>query len=377
MSFRWRSLADILFRTAILLAAANLIFAACDPMPALGSVSLYNRVIPGRQRLPYALQPDPSFNLNLYNLDAMFASHEISAGLKPEGEFRVVLLGDSSVWGTLLRNEETRTALLNARGISADGMRLRFYNLGYPTISLFKDLLLLRRAMAYQPDMVIWSVTLESMPAEKQIFTPLVTNNADEARTLIHDFRLPYPAGDPAFVDRSFWDRTIFGRRRDLADLVWLQVKGFGWAATGVDVYIPDEYDRPENDLPGNTEYYGLAGPDFPPGALAWDVLDAGREMLGGIPLMLVNEPIFRADGANSNMRYNALYPRWAYNAYRELLESYVTARDIPCLDLWDAVPPDQFTNSSIHISAESERVVTGDIETAVRRMLSEAKVLP
>ena len=35
---------------------------------------------------------------------------------------------------------------LNARGMLApDGRKMRFYNLGYPTLSLFKDLVILER----------------------------------------------------------------------------------------------------------------------------------------------------------------------------------------------------------------------------------------
>ena len=40
------------------------------------------------------------------NLEAMFASHAISQP-KATDEFRVVVIGDSSVWGILLDNDQT------------------------------------------------------------------------------------------------------------------------------------------------------------------------------------------------------------------------------------------------------------------------------
>ena len=61
-------------------------------MPALGRISLTTRCFPGRVRLPYGEDPQADYNLSLFNLEAMFASHEVSARPKPD-EFRVVLIG--------------------------------------------------------------------------------------------------------------------------------------------------------------------------------------------------------------------------------------------------------------------------------------------
>ena len=68
----------------------------------VGKLSLYNRLWPGRIRLPFGENAQEAYNLSLYDLEAMFASHEINAGDKPENEFRVILIGDSATWGTLL-----------------------------------------------------------------------------------------------------------------------------------------------------------------------------------------------------------------------------------------------------------------------------------
>ncbi len=54
---------------------------------------------------------------------------------------------------------------------------MRAYNLGYPVMSLTKDLLILDYAQRYQPDLIIWAVTLESFPYDKQLFPPLLQNN--------------------------------------------------------------------------------------------------------------------------------------------------------------------------------------------------------
>ena len=66
-----------------------------------------------------AINPESSYNLSLYNLEAMFASHEIAGQPKPADEFRVILIGDSATWGFFLAHEETLAAQLNRLDISA------------------------------------------------------------------------------------------------------------------------------------------------------------------------------------------------------------------------------------------------------------------
>ncbi len=56
------------------------------------------------------------------------------------------------------------------------------------------------------------------------------------------------------------------------------------------------------------------------------------------------------ADGVNHDIRYNAWYPRWAYDEYRAILAQSV---DRKLVDLWDTIPREQFTDSPVHLSAE------------------------
>jgi hypothetical protein len=56
--------------------------------PRLGQVSAYNHLFPGRPRFPFGETPREAYNFSLFDLDAMFAAHEISA--PPAGEFRVL-----------------------------------------------------------------------------------------------------------------------------------------------------------------------------------------------------------------------------------------------------------------------------------------------
>jgi hypothetical protein len=358
---RGRFLRNVLIKALILFAAANAIFAAVDFLPALGRISIYNHIVPGRMRLPYGEHPETDYNLSLFNLEAMFSSHEIAA--RPaEGEFRVVMIGDSATWGFLLKPEETLAAQINRRNTE----RIHVYNLGYPTMSATKDLLMLEHAMRYRPDLIVWMVTLESLPQAKQLASPILQNNAAEARELIAEYGLHSDPEDPRLVTPTWWDRTLVGGRRNLADLIRLQMYGFLWAATGVDQSIPAEYEPPQKDLDADESFHGLGPPELEESDLAFDVLAAGRAMAGDVPLWIVNEPIYLSDGLNSDIRYNFFYPRWAYDQYRTLLAQWCRDQGVALLDWWDTVPAGEFSNSAIHRTPAGELLLAGRLEEAL-----------
>ena len=335
----------VLFK-ALLLYFISIIVFSIPGFPSLGEISAYNHLFPGRPRLPFGENPAQSYNLSLYDLDAMFASHEIAAGTKPPGEFRVLVIGDSSVWGTLLRPEETLPAQLNAIAPQLCGKAARFYNLGYPTISVTKDLLLIDYARRYQPDAILWLITLDALPRDRQLASPLVSNNAVAVASLIERYNLSLDAAD--LKQPTFWDQTLIGRRRALADLLRLQFYGVPWAATGIDQAYPVSFSPAQTDFEADDSFHNLR-PPLDPAALAYDVLDAGIQA-SPAPILLVNEPMLISAGANSDIRYNFFYPRWAYDAYREQMSSRAAY-----LDLWDLLPPTEFTNSAIHLTPAGE----------------------
>jgi hypothetical protein len=348
-----KSLRNIVLKSALLFIAINAGFAVLSPMETLGRISLYNAALPGRLRLPFGEEPDKAYNLSLFNIPAMFASHMLAGDAKAEDDYRVILLGDSATWGFLLENEDTLSTLLNELQMETpEGKQARFYNLGYPTISLTKDLMLLDEALRYQPDLIVWFTTLEAFPYEKQTFTPLVQHNAQRVRPLIEAYMLNIDLESAGFIEPDWWGRTIPGERRALADLWRLQLYGFAWGATGIDQYIPAEYELRANDLSDEVDYYGLSAGSMNEEAIAFDVLAAGIRHAGATPVLVVNEPIFIADGENSDVRTNFFYPRWAYDEYRTLLYALAKRNGWQYLDAWDLIAPERFTNSAIHMDA-------------------------
>ncbi len=356
----------VLWKGLLLFLILNLLTAAF-PLDGLGRVSLYNRVFPGRERLPFGENPAQSYNLSLFDLDAMFASHVIAGGEKPAEEYRIILIGDSSVWGTLLRPEETLAGRLNAAHLTLCGREARVYNLGYPSLSLTKDLLLLDYAMRYDPDLVLWLTTLEAFPLDVQLTAPIVAHNAPRAQALIARYRLPFDPADPALARSTFWNRTLVGQRRALADLLRLQMYGVLWAATGIDQAYPPDYPALQVDLEADLSFHGLQPPALRETDLAFEVLDAGFRAAGETPVLLVNEPMFLSRGENSDLRYNFFYPRWAYDDYRRLLGERAERSGWNYLDLWNLLPDSvHYTNSAIHLTPQAEAVLAERLVEAI-----------
>jgi len=359
---------NVLLKALLLFVIFNLLLGLLPTTSGKDQISLYNNLFPGRLRFPFGEAPQQAYNFSLYDLDAMFSSHTVSAQADREEEFRVFLLGDSSVWGTLLKPEKTLAWQLNAAGLICNGQPVRFYNLGYPTISLTKDLMVLDRAMRYQPDLILWLTTLEAFPLQKQLASPLALNNPDRIQSLVDQYSLPLSVTS---LTEDFWSRTLWGQRRTLADWLRLQVYGVMWAATGVDQFY-DDYEPAAWDLKASKNYYEFIPPHLPNDQLLWQALPAAHDIAASTPLWIVNEPIMISGGKNSDIRYNFFYPRWAYDQYRKELAQRTQRLAIPYIDAWDWIDPQEFTNSAIHLTPAGEQAFAERLKDEINSSLCQ-----
>ena len=85
---------------------------------------------------------------------------------------------------------------------------------------------------------------------------------------------------------------------------------------------------------------------------------------------MIVNEPSFVSGGENSHIRYNFFYPIWAFDQYRDLLAAESAQNEWHYIDLWDAVPNTEFTNSAIHVTPLGSEMLAAKITTAINEIL-------
>jgi lysophospholipase L1-like esterase len=366
----WAYLARILIKALALFALCNLIFALVMPLEFLGSLSLYNWLLPGRERLPYGENAADAYNLSQNNLPALFASHKVSQ-FKGSDEFRVFILGDSGAWGWLLENEDSLAGQINAENYqTADGRRVVAYNLGYPIMSLTKDLMILDEARQYDPDLVVWPVTLHSFPLEQQLIPPLVQNNPERVKGLIEAHNLNLDPTNANLIEPDFLGRTLVGQRRALADLLRLQLYGFSWAATRVDQTIPTEFPLRKSDFEEDRSWRVFEVPtSLTEEDLATDVLAAGIAIADDVPILIVNQPMFISVGRTSELRYNAWYPRWAYDSYRALLQETAAVSEWQYLDLWDKIDSDEFTDSPVHLTPAGTKLLADEIVAAVLKL--------
>lgn len=347
-SYSWGFVRNVLLKALALFVMLNVLYIALDPLPWLSRITFYNVVFPGRERLPFSQNSDDAYSISVQRLEGMFASHVIQEN-KADDEFRVLLLGDSSVWGWLLEPDETLSACLNAQDYrTTSGQRVVVYNLGYPVLSAFKDMLILEAGLTHKPDAVVWVFTLQSLLDFEQLRHPITGNNPDRALNLIDTYDLNLDR-DQLNDDATLLESSIVGQRRELADLLRHQVYGLAWWLTGIDHTNPIFYEaRADNLLAADNL---LGAPDGQEMILAWDVVRGVQAMTqqADVPLLIVNGPIYRATGQNSDIRYNNYFPRRAYDEYRSQLGTLAEAEGWRVWDAWEAVPNDQFTDTPFH----------------------------
>lgn len=342
----------------VLFVLLNIVYVVAQPLDTINRISVYNSLVPGRERFPYADNPTEAYNLSIGSIDGMFAAHELSGADHHPDEFRVLLLGDSGVWGWLLNTDETFAACMNATGTqTSDGRTLRVFNLGYPITNVLKDTLILDYALQYQPDAVVWFTTLEGMYDDDQLSHPIIQSNQDRVRQLITENNLSLDVSllpdAPTLLEQS-----IVGQRRQLADWLRLQFYGVAWGITDFDHTNPRFFRSPVENFPPsegipNRGQIGVG--ELTTDLLAFDVLEAGINLAQSheVPVLLVNEPIFIGSGANSDLRYNDLYPRWAYDDYRTILGALAAEQSWHYVDIWDTVPAERFTDFPLHYDAD------------------------
>ncbi len=346
-----RAVLRVLAKAFALFLALNVLFFILQPLPVLGRLSLYNALFPGRERLPMSNYPDQAYNLTTTNLEAMFSAHEIAAP-KATDEFRVLLLGDSAIWGWFLRPEETLAGQLNALELkTTDGRRVHVYNLGYPQPSLGKDLLFLDYAMRYEPDLILLPVALYSLRHDQ--IAPVQAGYPATLQRLNETYGLNIPvAAEPPTV-QSLLHQTLVGSRKVLNELFRLQLYSVMWWATGIDqrylAHIQREIEREETfDISSVVEDIDTAG---------FSIINAIIERAGGVPVVVINVPIFITPFEEANPGYyNFFSAREVYNEYRDMMAAAAEEYHWNYIDLWQAIQPEEFTDSQLHYSPAGAR---------------------
>ena len=117
-------------------------------------------------------------------LELLLRQHELCwrRPVTPD-ELRVAVFGSSAVYGYPLPSEEVFTSLINERFAAAD-IPAHLFNLAFVSPYQVRDALLIAQALAYQPDVIVYPVTLAEFSHRAPIFWA----------TLIRFFNMNYAA---------------------------------------------------------------------------------------------------------------------------------------------------------------------------------------
>ena len=273
-------------------------------------------------------------------LPRLIGDHVISRP-KAQNEYRIVVLGSSEVWGYLNRPQDTMPVVLDAMQLQTpDGRTVRSYNLAYVYPDAFKDMLILDTVLENtdRPDLIIFTANSTTFRPIDRIHW-LTENNPELALKLAQQYNLLNLPLDPvkdAINKTSWFERDNFwAQRQDVAMWLTNQMYGFTWASSGLD-YPQVRGNGRKTAFSGELEWENMR-----PGVLNAIVNLAHAY---NVPLLLVSVP---AD-------YSSKYDGWIQEQANQL--------HIPLLECSKLLPPQAFTNTLLHISADGHRQVANNM---------------
>ena len=359
--------ARVVAKALLIVAIVNLAYAYLSSRMG-GGLGL-GPLLPAQSRFPiyvrgHSEQTASGFGIqSVFDVPTLFWSHRISRTTKPDSEYRVLLLGDSTVRDSLLAED------MQAGQLTKCGRTVRIYSLGYYGPSIMKDLILLREAMKYKPDLVVWFFEQEALLGEPKSFA---RSNSDRLATLVRTYDLP---GRVAHADTTGWwyTESLAGQRTRLNLQVrlvidyWLLRQGLGQndaevtrlainqvsAAAGKTNdplwrRIANSYGELRPALPAQP-----ASPDY-----LFSAITAGQAVAAPSAVIMINEPVNLGKGAGQ-------YEPVQYGAYAELVARIAAAQGWNLLNLWDLVPVSDFIDR-IHHGEPGNRLVEQRLAPAI-----------
>lgn len=377
-----RAMLRVFAKALILLIALDLVLlvTGVDPSLAITRVNLWS--IAGKAGIPRLIAPSVYVRGQL-PLDGQLAAHTIAYMPKAADEFRVIILGDSAQWGYGLNPEDTLTEQLNAHGLHMNsGKRIVVFNLGLPNFSVVRDTVILDGVTRYQPDLVLWFVTAASLMdvhsdpnsvnSDLRTFFHLNAARLDSLLTRFHQEWFAEASRYYGVVQPlPFWYAVSAVREQDALP-VWFDALLLPFTDhTHYDPY-PVAQRMVRKLIPATAELYdGAPDANILPND-SWAFLTIGQTLSesAGARLLLINEPMFVGSGVHSDVNYNASVARTVYDRYRQALAQFAQAHAIAYLDLWDAIPPDHFTDTAFHADREGWALIADRLGTLLENGL-------
>ncbi|MFN8414290.1 MAG: hypothetical protein U0Z26_18055 [Anaerolineales bacterium] len=318
-----------------------------------GFISIYKLPFLSRERFPFSTAPHSQDSaLDVGIIDTIFEAHIISRP-KSENEYRLIILGDSAVWGDPLPSDETLASQINKLNLTCNNKNIVAYNLGYPLPSAIKDIMILDKAKQYNPDQILWEVTLQTLLTKQVDEHPILGLNPTSLEGLNLSYHILRGKPKTLSLDERLREKNIALYRS-----LRFQTYGIIQFITGID-QIQEENSSFDRTLSSDLTYQEIQPPTLDAKEINFQLIKIFEVVAGDTPVTLINEPILQIkDVPNSDIRYNAYYPRWVYDQYRNYLSQATEENHWSYLDYWDKFSVEYFANTPLHLNRHGEKLL-------------------
>jgi len=354
----WRS-------SAALVLAATTILAA----PARSEICL-PPIYESGKRLQAMPAPD------LFWLELLLRQHEVCWRAEPEA--RIFVFGNSGPTGFPLPADQTFVEILNA-AFRQRRVPAHLFNLGFNYPYQLKDALIVSAALGYEPDAIVYPLTLDDYQHVAPAFFPGLTEfmeaNLGELNALAthhppglaepiaayqaaHSQRAP--PSDPLWKLRQLGSYVRSGVRRNaVAMSEWLSGRARD----------PRTLTRPPDATYDCTETKRILTTQFKEWQ-RWNILAylAEVQRTRGVPVLILNWPMAANPVGDC---YNARSSLSAIDEFDVWLRDQTTMLGLMYLDLRTELPSNAFLDS-LHLSAEGHRAVAAALQPALDMLLRQ-----
>lgn len=312
----------------------------------------------------------------VYWLPLLLRQHELC--WRPDDEVRVAVFGNSAVYGLPLPADQTFESAVN-RNLDAKGIRAHLFNLGFVTSYQVKDALILHDALAYEPDVVVFALSLSDFQHVAPMPFKSVVEFFDRNRAALKEMIVHPPKGLEEPLMRfaqtrhkppELWAQVRlneFGRYMRAAartNALWLQTELHSPPAPPVfkTAKRRKTYDCDQVQLSFETNFADWQ---------QWNIL-AELERLQrerNIKVLVVGWPIAYEPVGDC---YSFRYPRAAVRDFLPWISAQTKERGLAFVDLHDLLPPELFVDS-IHVTAAGHQRIAAALEPVLEPLLRRA----
>jgi hypothetical protein len=327
------------------------------------------------------LHPLP--NPDVFWLELMLRQHEL-CWRRPAtaDELRVLLFGSSAVYGFPLPVEETLSTYMNQR-LAAAHPPAHLFNLAFVTPNQVRDALLIHEALPYDPDVIVYPLTLAEFRHIAPMWFPTSTRFFEMNDAALRRLAADPPAGLEQPVEQYATANVNNAvRQRPAAQLrdAGLYARRLA-EATAETFAAAVNSPRPRHQAKAGQRQTEYDCSETERAMISfknwkeWNVLAYLEDLQKrrGIRVLVVHWPIAHEPLGNC---YSVRYTNTAVQDFADWIAAQTRQRQLPYLDLSTFLPAESFIDS-LHIKPEGHQLLADHIVKALTPILSDAAAQP